>query len=60
MSREADGRMSTYRVEFFFIGTRDKLVTDSWEVEEWRYPDLTNIGTGRSDGKQTILKGGTT
>lgn len=43
MNREADRKMATYRVEFFFIGTRDKLVADSWEVEEWRYPDLTAV-----------------
>ena len=41
MSRGEDGKMATYRVEFFFIGTRDKLVIDSWEAEEWKCPDLT-------------------
>ena len=35
--------MKTYRVEFFYIGIKgdNKEVVDSWEAEEWRYPNLT-------------------
>ena len=35
--------MRTYRVEFFYIGIKfdNRETVDSWEAEEWRYPDLT-------------------
>lgn len=30
-----------YRVEFFHIGSGIRECVDCWEVEEWRYPNLT-------------------
>ena len=36
-----EGMLAEYRVEFFHIGTGEKEVADEWEVEDWRYPDLT-------------------
>lgn len=38
-----EGNLSTYKVEFFHVATGDKEVADEWEVEDWRYPDLTVI-----------------
>ena len=35
-----DGRLVVYRLEFFYIATKEKVVADEWEVEDWRYPDL--------------------
>ena len=35
--------MRVYRVEFYYIGINDKDVVDTWEAEEWRYPDLTAV-----------------
>ena len=39
------GKLVVYRVEFFYTqaggGSGDKEVVDEWEVEDWRYPDLT-------------------
>lgn len=38
---EGSGKFVEYRVEFFHIGSGIKECVDRWEVEEWRYPNLT-------------------
>ena len=45
-----DGRLVVYRLEFFYIATKEKVVADEWEVEDWRYPDLTAVDCMVSDG----------
>ena len=44
--------MRVYRVEFYYIGIKgdNRETVDTWEAEDWRYPELTAVDCMVSDG----------